>query len=236
MTGPTAATSTAATPALTEASGGAGWARLIPSKRVIGWTLLIAVSAFFLITAVMPYLTWSEEAYRRFWVRAPWLVAHLVGGSIALAFGPWQFWTALRKPSRSVHRWSGRAYVAGVLLAGASGVYLGFYTKPVAFGAALLALDAAWLTTTIMGYLAARNRRFAQHRDWMIRSYVLTIAFVSFRFWLLLALSLGLGDPALVVPVVGWASWIVPLLAVEVLLRRRAKEPTTQTGVRLRPQ
>lgn len=219
MAAPTAAASTLRTPARSGGSDRLAWT---PSqtKRVVGWIILISLSAFFLIEAALPYLTWSEATYRRFWVNAPWLLAHVIGGSIALIIGPWQFWIALRKPFRSVHRWTGRLYLTGVSLAAVSGFYLAFHAPLIAFGAGLLALDIAWVISTIMAYLSIRKRQIAQHREWMIRSYVLALAFVSFRFWLLLAMSLELGDPTVVVPAVGWASWIVPLVVIEVLLRR----------------
>lgn len=225
MAGPSAAACAARAGALTRPSGGAGAARFFPAKRAIGWAAIVAVSAFFLIDSALPYLSWSERAYGGFWPRAPWLLAHVIGGSIALLFGPWQFWTALAKPSRSLHRRTGRFYLGGVLLAGASALYLGLHTAPAAFGAALLGLDSAWLTCTMMGWLAVRSGRIARHREWMIRSYVLTLAFVSFRLWLLLAMRLDLGDPAVVVTTVGWASWVLPLLAVEAVLRRRRAGP-----------
>ena len=227
MAGPTAAASTARAPTRTFPGGGGRSAGSVRAGRALGWAAIVAVSAFFLVDAALPYLSWSEEAYHRFWPRAPWLLAHVVGGSVALLFGPWQFWTALGRPSRQVHRWTGRLYVAGVLLAGASAVYLGLHSAPAAFGAALMGLDAAWLTSTGLGYLAVRNGRIAQHRAWMIRSYVLTLAFVGFRLWLLLAASLGMDQPW-VVPTVGWVSWILPLAAVEVLLRRRQRAGLAQ--------
>ena len=195
-----------------------GWRSSI--KPIIGWTILVTVSAFFFVEAALPFFTWSEETYHRFWVNAPWLLAHVIGGSIALIMGPWQFWIALRTPFRPVHRWTGRVYLAGVALAAISGFYLVLYSPLIAFGAGLLALDVAWVISTVMAYVAIRKRRIAKHREWMIRSYVLTLAFVSVRFWLLLAMSHELGDPTVVVPAVGWVSWIAPLVLVEMILRR----------------
>ena len=32
-----------------------------------------------------------------------------------------------------------------------------------------------------MAFVAIRNRNIAQHRQWIIRSYVVTMGFVSFR-------------------------------------------------------
>ena len=40
---------------------------------------------------------------------------------------------------------------------------------------------AAWIVCTTAAFITARNRQFAQHRQWMIRSYAVTFTFVSSR-------------------------------------------------------
>ena len=50
---------------------------------------------------------------------------------------------------------------------------------PVAqWGFGLLAL--AWLASTLNAYRHVRDRNFAQHRAWMIRSYALALFFLTF--------------------------------------------------------
>ncbi len=50
-------------------------------------------------------------------------------------------------------------------------------------GNTMLAL--MWLPITIAGYRMARQRRFAEHREWMIRSFALTTSIVVNRLWLI---------------------------------------------------
>jgi hypothetical protein len=38
-----------------------------------------------------------------------------------------------------------------------------------------------WVTTTTRAYLAIRRSLIDQHKEWMIRNYVVTFAFVTFR-------------------------------------------------------
>jgi Predicted membrane protein (DUF2306) len=45
-------------------------------------------------------------------------------------------------------------------------------------------LAFAWITTASMAYISVMRGRILQHKEWMIRSYVVTFAFVTFR-WLL---------------------------------------------------
>ena len=96
-------------------------------------------------------------------------------------------------------------------------------------------LGVLWLVTGVAGYRAARQRRFADHRRWMLRSVALTWSIVANRGWLVLCLgvfapgALGVGpdiDPAALAFAVGvatWASWVVNLAAVEWWLRRRPR-------------
>jgi hypothetical protein len=50
-----------------------------------------------------------------------------------------------------------------------------------AFGVGLFSLGIAWVTTTGMAYYAILRRRIAIHKEWMVRAYVVTFAFVIFR-------------------------------------------------------
>jgi uncharacterized membrane protein len=106
------------------------------------------------------------------------LVAHIFTATVATVTGLAQFWPWLRTRHPRAHRWAGRAYF-----------FLGVFPSavlavPVAalasFGlpnqAALFLLDAAWIATAVAAYRAARRRRFADHRRWMIRNYALTFS------------------------------------------------------------
>ena len=49
--------------------------------------------------------------------------------------------------------------------------------------AAVAVLDVLWIITAVAGYRAARARRFADHRRWMIRNYALTLSSLASRFF-----------------------------------------------------
>ena len=97
-----------------------------------------------------------------------------------------------------------------------------------------------WLIVTdILGYRAVRQRRFADHREWMIRSVALSFSIVANRVWTMIclaafapsALSGGPVDEAELAQAVGvasWVSWVVNLLIAEAWLlhtRRRRSRP-----------
>jgi Predicted membrane protein (DUF2306) len=145
----------------------------------------------------------------------------LVPGTIALAVAPVQYWLGYSSRHRAWHRALGRTYITCVLLSSGPAVALALTnTISWVYGLGVLGLAAAWLLTTGMAWRAARNRRFDQHRDWMIRSMVVTFGFVWFRVAHAVAAVLGVGTEAERFIVAAWASWSVPLLIAEVLLQR----------------
>ena len=130
-----------------------------------------------------------------------------------------------------LHRVAGYGYIVGIALAGSAAFALAPYAEPRDFGVALAALATAWWTTVGMAFLAIRRRRIDQHRQWMIRGYVVTFAFTSFRYIIGLPIwdSLGAGAPATAV----WLCWVLPLLFTEVMLQWRqtaGARPRIATG------
>jgi len=117
----------------------------------------------------------------------PLLVAHILTGSVALALGPLQLVRAVRRRPRA-HRYVGRGYLfAGVFPASVAGIGVAVLTTagPVA-AAGFVVGDVLWFTTALLGYRAARARRYRDHERWMLRNLALTFAAVTFRVWLAL--------------------------------------------------
>lgn len=207
------------------------------SRRGLWWLPVIGAALYFLAGAAAPYLMRIDEAtYGRFWPHAPWLLAHVVGGTVALVLGPLQFWSSVRLRYRDLHRWSGRLYLGGVAVAAPSAFYLSFQTSLFGFGVGLFTLGVLWSAATALAYVAIRNGQVKAHREWMIRSYVLTFTFVSFRLWLMLASMLELGEPRDVFPAVGWMSFVVPLFVTEVVLRWRETTTPVLRSARAAPE
>jgi uncharacterized membrane protein len=157
------------------------------------------------------------------------LLLHVGGGVTALAVGPWQFWSGLRSGHPAVHRAMGRVYLVAVLAAGTGGLLL----APLTLGGPLAhlgfsVLAVVLLLTTAAAFSSIRRRRIEEHRAWMVRSYALVFAAVTFRAWLGLAAA---GLPFDQVYAVGsWTSWLIDLLAAELLLtafRRLRTTPRT---------
>jgi hypothetical protein len=192
--------------------------------RFLVWLAFLALAALalhFLVPTIARYTHVDAAHYRGHWLDRWWLAPHLAGGTLALLMGPPQFSAWLRRRYLNAHRWMGRLYLVGVLVGSIACVPMGLDSKHRGFGIGLLYLDLAWVVTTGMAYLSILRLQIPAHREWMVRSYVVTFAFVTFRLLqndLNLYSSIGLDSQ---LTMLSWMCWAVPLLLTEVALQWR---------------
>jgi uncharacterized membrane protein YozB (DUF420 family) len=94
--------------------------------------------------------------------------------------------------------------------------------------------DVAWVATTGMAYYAIRHRLIDLHKQWMIRAYVVTFAFVIIRLFNDVLPTSELAGKDLAITMT-WAGWVVPLFTTELILQlmqirkalRRTQRPAT---------
>lgn len=195
-----------------------------PFGRGLTIVLLAAVGAlalWFIFTAAFRYVTYTEVVYGSYWPRRFGLIPHILGGVVAITTGLVQVWLGTTGRTRRMHIVLGRVYLGAVTVASLAGFYLAATTDGgLVFGSGLFFLSTAWALTTSMAFVAVRRRAIEQHREWMLRSYVVTFAFVSFRLlehWLA-ARGIPRSDAA---GIMAWACWAVPLLVLEPILQYR---------------
>jgi uncharacterized membrane protein len=198
--------------------------------------LLVAAMTWF-VARILHYLTdYTLESYTGyFWSRRVGLVMHLSGGILALVTGLVQIWLGLSHRTSGVHRVLGKVYVTSILVASMGGFYLAFTIPgPPAYRTGLIFLNVAWLVTTGTALYAIGTRRIQQHREWMLRSYIVTFAFVTYRLgeklvrqWVTVP---DVPDADDIAVMMAWACWAVPLLLAEPLIqlqsmRRQGRSP-----------
>ena len=93
------------------------------------------------------------------------------------------------------------------------------------FGFGLGGFATAWVITCTLGIVAVKRRQFLQHQEWMIRSYVVTFAFVVFRMVMVFLTSLNVGTLVDRLNVASWFCWAVPLLVCEAVIQGRKVRP-----------
>lgn len=198
------------------------------SKTFSSSTLLLITLFFLLIFALrfivgeLKYFSFNEELLGRYWSIKWILMGHVAGGILALIIGPFQFWSRFRTKYLKLHRNLGRIYLLAILLSSLCSVYLAWTTALAVhwtWAISLQALAFAWIGTSFMAYRAVRNKRIQKHKEWMIRSYVVTFAFVSFRWLVDLPFVVELGNFIERAPTVGWIAWAVPLFITEIILQ-----------------
>lgn len=196
-----------------------------------GFVLLAALSAGVALYAIVGYAVRPLGALvhpamaASFANHAGAVYLHVFGAATALLLGPLQFLPAVRSRHPGWHRWSGRLYLAGGVLAGGlSGLYLAAHAHggPMArTGFAALAL--AWLFTGLRAYVAVRRHELAAHRRWMVRNYALAFAAVTLRAYLGAGVAAGAGFDVLYAWI-AWLCWVPNLALAEFALRMRARQ------------
>jgi Predicted membrane protein (DUF2306) len=187
---------------------------------VLGAPTVIAL--WFISGFAVTYLTDEPTQFGIYWPRHQWLLAHVIAGMIALLSGPAQLWLGINCRAAIVHRLLGILYVAAVVVSGTCAYYLAAHTDfGWMFGMGLISMASAWLITTLLAIVAICLRRIEQHREWMIRSYVVTFGFVTFRV-LDEAMDIArMGSVLERKAVAAWLAWTAPLFLTECVLQGR---------------
>lgn len=198
--------------------------------KIVAFTALLTVVLAFVGKYVFRYyLHYNQAAFTdpaagaaNYWIMRGWLMMHITGGMVALLTGSWQFWTGFRVRYAQLHRWMGRIFLSGVALGCIGALRLIFGTTlDWAFGFSLFTLVLAWISTSAMALFAILRGNVAVHKDWMVRAYVVTFAFVTFRVFNDFGPTSRLEPASDRAIVLGSACWALPLLVTEVILQLR---------------
>jgi uncharacterized membrane protein len=198
----------------------------------------------FTVGQALPYMTLDESSFGPYWWSRRWpLLLHISMGAVALLSGPVQLWLGISDARPTVHRRLGMIYITSVAVSAGAAYYLASTTElGWVFGAGLLGLATAWVVTTSLAFTAVRRGLIEQHREWMVRSYVVTTGFVTFRIVRFALTTAQIGTGFERSGLASWFCWAVPLLIQRQSFRggkscgfaeRRCREPgEMNTGVK----
>lgn len=145
---------------------------------------LAVIVVGFLAFSLPPYFTGDTRVTATFALHYPLLVGHVMFASVAMVAAVAQIWPRLRVRHHVLHRRVGRVYVYTAVPAAVCAMVIGAATP---FGPFLavsnVLLASLWLWFTLNGYLAAHQRRFADHRRHMVRSAALALSIITNRIW-----------------------------------------------------
>jgi uncharacterized membrane protein len=185
-------------------------------------SLVALIALGFFISVALPYLLLDPAVLTRYGQRRPWLLVHIAAGGVALLTGPLQLWLGISGRAVHVHHRLGIVYVTAVAVGSVAAFYLAAHTTlGWGFRAGITGLGIAWLLTTTLAIAAIRRGLIEQHMEWMVRSYVVTFAFVTFRVMWTALKTAGVGTLAEQLAMSSWFCWAAPLIVVEAVLQGR---------------
>jgi hypothetical protein len=194
-------------------------------KNVLLWFAVIALAWYFMRGADH-FLGLTRSAMGKYFDYRYFLILHITAGGGALILGPPQLWTSFRKSQPKIHRVVGYLYCLAVLTSGTTAVLLAFttaYAVNWAYAFSLQVWVSVWLSATFAALVAAVRKKFKSHREWMVRSYLSTLAFVISGLAIKLPFVVALGSFAEISPSFFWAAWAIPLYIYQLFLFYRTK-------------
>lgn len=187
----------------------------------IAWGVLIALSAYYLYRAVDYRFLTPNRLGPDLFNKQLWYFAHVIVALPVLFGAPLQFNAALRTQRPRLHRVMGRLYVAGATIAALTAIYLGgIVGEYEGSKLPIVLLASLWLFFTLSAWRCAVKRQLAAHRLFMIRSYAMALVLIWLRLmydlqdWLFFYVK----DEDMRDATREWASWVVPLLILELWL------------------
>jgi len=124
---------------------------------------------------------------------------------------------------KSFHRNIGKVYIFLILiLAAPSGIYMGIFANGGFLSkVSFIILGSLWWFTTYKAYQSARQKKFKEHKQWMWRSFALTLSALSLRIWKVIIVYLFHPNPMDVYQIIAWLGWIPNILLIEYLITKK---------------
>lgn len=135
------------------------------------------------------------------------------------------FFAILREDfgTKNFHKISGKIYIILLLIFLApSGIYMGFFANGgVLSKISFVILGVLWWFSTFKACKLIRQKKFKLHKQWMWRSFALTLSAITLRFWKVVIVYFFQPAPMDVYQIVAWLSWIPNLLLIELLISKK---------------
>lgn len=190
-------------------------------------TVLVSSASLYFIAINAHFFKLTKEELGKYFDIRLLLLVHIAGGATALLTGPLQFWDELRRKSRALHRRIGMTYLVAIAVSAPCALFMSFTTARELgwpYTASLQAWVAVWTVSTWLAYRYARQKKLKLHKEWMIRSYLVTFAFVVSALLAKVPVIASRGSFAEVSPVLFWVGWTVPLFIVDVVLSAQRRQ------------
>lgn len=155
----------------------------------------------------------------------PAYYAHVLLAALILLIGFFQL-LPVNGGRRNWHRLLGKLYVGGILFLSAPGaLIMSFFIQRGPWVLASFVLQCTlWIVFTWLAYRRIREGNREEHRQWMLRSFSLTLAAITLRVYVFAASwSFDLYQPV-AYAAIAWLSWGLNLLICEWYLFNEEKK------------
>jgi len=166
------------------------------------------------------FLRLKKDAIATGWY-LPAYYAHVLIAAIILLIGFFQIHPTFGLRWRNTHRLLGKIYVGGILFFSAPGglVMSMFINRGPIVQASFVFQCSLWFIFTWLAYVRIRQRDIQSHRQWILRSFALTLAAITLRIYVFLgSWSFDLAHPT-AYATIAWLSWLPNLIICEWYLR-----------------
>ncbi|KIC61743.1 DUF2306 domain-containing protein [Chryseobacterium taiwanense] len=124
---------------------------------------------------------------------------------------------------KSFHKNAGKIYILLILfLAAPSGIYMGMFANGGIYSKiSFVILGGLWWFSTYKAYQLAKQKKFKEHKQWMWRSFALTVSAITLRMWKVIIVYLFHPNPMDVYQIIAWMGWIPNLILIEYLITKK---------------
>jgi len=124
---------------------------------------------------------------------------------------------------KNFHINAGKIYIFLILLfAAPSGIYMGIFANGGFLSKiSFVILGSLWWFSTFKAYQLARQKKFKEHKQWMWRSFALTISALTLRIWKVIIVYLFHPNPMDVYQIIAWLGWVPNILLIEYLITKK---------------
>lgn len=196
--------------------------------------LLLSTAVFLMAKMIAQYASFQTDFgflnfKQEYLSNKVWLTAfyvHVFTAVLCLLAGFTQFSKYMLKENKRLHRLIGRFYAYNILLINfPAGMIMAFYANGhIPSKLAFIILDCLWFWFTYKAVILAKQKNISAHREYMIRSFALTLSAIALRSWKIVLVNLTTRDIPTIYMIDAWLGFVPNLLLAEwLIIKRRQK-------------
>jgi uncharacterized membrane protein len=199
--------------------------------KTFGAYLALNTGTFLMLKLVMQYSALDDhvgflqekQAYLHLKVWKAAFYTHVFSSLLTLLAGFTQFSTEILRKHRRLHRMLGYIYAGDILVINfPAAIVMGIYANGhLPSKIAFLILDSLWFWFTLKAILEVRRKNIQGHRDYMTRSYALTLSALTLRTWKIILTNGTDLPPETIYMMDAWLGFVPNLMFAEWLIARR---------------